>query len=246
MFSSTLLWCIVRAGAVNCVCIPLLLAFFFSLLSLFSLLFLQFSMWHFWGRARDQARTVCAALNILLSVCEATRNVCQYVSDISRLYLFIFHQFHWFYMSVIGLCVPCSLQTCMHTCIYHQNTHGALFFVSHLSNRDALEFVAAAALIVLYSHMFGATNTILFFSSLIQKRLHKTHCARAVLKSRNCLCLAISCLYVQCTEMNKFDGQTGVYESTDVSQMYNGFAIVCALSRRRFFSLIDKSSVLSF
>lgn len=74
-----------------------------------------------------------------------------------------------------------------------------------------------------------------FFSSLIRKRLHKTHRARAVLKSRNWLCLAISCMYVQCTEMNKFDGQTGVYESTDVSQMYNGFAIVCALSRRVFF-----------
>lgn len=235
MFSSTLLWCIVRAGAVNCVCIPLLLAFFFLFFLSFRCFFCNFQCGTF-EEEQEIKRARCVRLWTFRCPYVKPHGMCvsMFLTYLGYIYLYFINSIDFTCRLLDCVCHVRCKPVC--TPAFITKTHTELFFfVSHLSNRDALEFVAAAALIVLYSHMFDATNTILFFSSLIQKRLHKTHCARAVLKSRNCLCLAISCMYVQCTEMNKFDGQTGVYESTDVSQMYNGFAIVCALSRRRFF-----------
>lgn len=167
MFSSTLLWCIVRAGAVNCVCIPLLLAFFFSSFSLFVAFSAIFNVALLRKSKRSSAHGVCGFEHFVVRMWSHTECVSVCFWHISAIFIYIssipliLHVGYW----IVCAMFVANLYAHLHLSSKHTRSS---FFVSHLSNRDALEFVAAAALIVLYSHMFDATNTILFFLLLFE------------------------------------------------------------------------------
>lgn len=208
MFSSTLLWCIVRSHCKLCMHYAFRL---FMVLEFFVLL-----LWfHLFG-------DIVAILWGKQSY-EQAQNLCQCVSssDISRLsiriYILnrrdcIFTNLHWFHMSAIAIYVLFTHQTCMQCTSAHHSAciHWILSMRLEHSIRCTRICCVSVSLIVFVLDLslcaFAHACLMLLMFVLPSFEfcvLHKTYCARAVHQSRNGLCLQWTNLMARLAFMNQ-------------------------------------------
>lgn len=140
---------------------------FFSSFSLFVAFSAIFNVALLRKSKRSSAHGVCGFEHLVVRMWSHTECVSVCFWHISAIFIYISSIPLILHVGYLIVCAMFVANLYAHLHLSSKHTRSS-FFVSHLSNRDALEFVAAAALIVLYSHMFDATNTILFFLLLFE------------------------------------------------------------------------------